>query len=289
MPFRITNDVVSYSGGQTSGYMLRRKIDEVGVDKLTTIFCNTGKEYDETLDFVHDVETNWGVPVIWLEYCRRNNEHSWRIVSYETAARRNDARTPFDEMLEWAGTLPNVRGRGCSGQLKVRTIKRFLLAQGMETWNSYIGIRADESHRTLEILAQCPKYITPHFPLNDAGITKRDVDGFWNAHPFRLNIPNHKGNCDLCFLKAKWKRLAIMREEPNAAQWWIDQERKMTARGVTADGARWIAGVSYEGLLTEAQHPELPMDYTEKDIPCSCAVGGYRDADDDGHNAGAMR
>jgi 3'-phosphoadenosine 5'-phosphosulfate sulfotransferase (PAPS reductase)/FAD synthetase len=278
--------IVSFSGGQTSGYMLRVLIDQIGKENLTVCFANTGKEHDATLDFVRDVETHWRIPVTWLEYCRRHNEHSWRVVNYETAARRNDARTPFDEMLEWGGTLPNVRGRGCSGQLKVRTIKRYLLAQGVETWTSYVGIRADESHRTLEVLSSCPKYITPKFPLNEMGVTYEMVNAFWDAQPFKLNIPNHKGNCDLCFLKAKWKRLSIMREEPASANWWIGWERKMKARmeaaGKPTAGAMWIDGVSYEGLLAESQHPEL--DFNEQDVPCSCAVGGYRDADDEGQN-----
>ena len=205
------------------------------------------------------------------------------MVDYKTAARRMDARTPFDEMLEWGGTLPNVLGRGCSGQLKVRTMKRYLLAQGLETWTSHIGIRADESHRTLEVLAACPKYITAKFPLNEAGVTYKMVNDWWDAQPFKLNIPNHKGNCDLCFLKAKWKRLSIMREEPESAAWWIGWEKKVESRMIAAGkptaGARWIDGVSYEGLLAESQHPEF--DFTEQDIPCSCAVGGYRDDEGD--------
>ncbi len=44
----------------------------------------------------------------------------------------------------------------------------------------------------------------------------------------------------------------------------------------------WVDGVSYEGLLAESQHPEF--DFNEQDVPCSCAVGGYRDADDEGQN-----
>lgn len=273
--------VVSFSGGQTSGYMLRRLIDKFGADKLTTLFCNTGKEYDETLDFVHAVETNWKIPIVWLEYCRENNEHSFKIVNYETAARRFDKQTPFDELLEWANSLPNVRSRRCSAELKVRTIKRYLKSLGLKAWNSYIGIRADEADRTLEILSQCPNYITAHFPLVDDGITRFDVNAWWIVQPFRLNIPNHMGNCDLCFLKAKWKRLAIMRDDPEAAKWWINWERKkeseMKAAGLFTTGARWIDGVSYEGLLNDAQHPEF--DFSEQDSPCSCAVGGFREDD----------
>lgn len=282
--------IVSFSFGQTSGYMLRRLMDAHAKDfdkKFSVIYDNTGREYNETLDFGHEVETRWGVPIIWLEYCRVNGEHSVKVVNYETAARRDDKRPgPFDEMNEWAGTLPNVRGRGCSGQLKVRTTKRYLKTLGLESWTSYVGIRADESDRAGEIMCQCPKCITPQFPLIDARVTHKMVDDWWDTQPFKLNLPNFKGNCDLCFLKAKWKRLSIMRTEPEAAQWWIGWERRkeaeMKAAAKPTSGARWIDGVTYEGLLAESQHPEL--DFSEQDIPCSCAVGGYREAADEGSN-----
>jgi 3'-phosphoadenosine 5'-phosphosulfate sulfotransferase (PAPS reductase)/FAD synthetase len=272
-----TPNVVSFSGGQTSGYMLRRLLDaDVFLDHV--LFCNTGREHDATLDFVHEVETRWDVGVTWLEYCRDNNEHSFREVDYETAARITSTRTPFDEMLDWAGALPNVRGRGCSGQLKVRTIRRYLQFLGLDSWVSFVGIRADEDHRVLEIQASCPKYITARFPLVEHGTTKQDVDAWWGANDFRLNIPNHLGNCDLCFLKAKWKRLAIARRHPAQSQWWAEWERKFSEKGVTGDGARWIAGESVDGLLAMANHPELPLDESEQDIPCSCEVGGMREA-----------
>lgn len=269
--------------------MLRRLMDEYGKDfdkKFTVIYENTGKEHDATLDFGHEVETRWGVPIIWLEYCRRDDEHSWRVVDYITAARRFDKRTPFDELLEWTSCLPNVRRRGCSGQLKHRTAKRFLLANGMESWTDYIGIRFDEWDRSTEILAAVPKYISVKFPLIDHQVTKKIVNDFWDAQPFKLNIPNFQGNCDLCFLKAKWKRLAIMEQEPESAKWWIDwenrMEQKMKAAGKPTSGARWIDGQSYEAMLNESQHPQL--DLKESDIACSCVVGGYREADDEGHN-----
>lgn len=50
--------VLSFSGGLTSGYMLRREIDRIEIDEyrkqFTTIFCNTGKEHDVTLDVTHE-------------------------------------------------------------------------------------------------------------------------------------------------------------------------------------------------------------------------------------------
>lgn len=277
--------------------MLRKLMDDNPKDfdrKFAVDFANTGREMNATLDFVRDVSKHWGVNINWLEYCRANGEHSFKVVSYETAARRGQPG-PFDEMLSWCEPLPNVAGRGCSGQLKVRTIRRYLQSLGMEEWHTYVGIRSDESHRTLEILAACPKYITPHFPLNEDRTTLAKVNAWWELQPFKLNIPNHEGNCDLCFLKKRWKRVAIMRKDPACADWWIGWEKKKVAAGITNDGAQWIQGRSYEGELADAMHPEFPgfdallSEDPEDDIPCSCAVGGYRDeAKDNAHATPAL-
>jgi hypothetical protein len=244
------NKIVSFSGGQTSALMLRKIMDanpSTFDSEYRVIYCNNEREHDATRQFVQECGNAWGVNITWLEYDRVDDEHTFKEVNYESASRRGDAMDgPFSKMLEWSKTLPNVRSRQCSGQLKVRTMRRYLQAMEMKTWESFIGIRADESDRA----------------------------------SFRLNIPNHMGNCDLCFLKAKWKRMAIMREDPDAAAWWIGWEDNKRAVGVTNDGARWISGKSYAGELAMALHPEfafMAQDTTEQDIPCSCAVGGYRE------------
>lgn len=302
--------IVSFSGGQTSGYMLR-KLMEKHADfgtRFRVVFCNTGKEHDATLDFVHDVETKWGVPVTWLEYTRipaidvdpllvpagrkRSNllraasegiSVNWyRKVRWETAARRTDGLTPFDEFLEITSALPNVRVRSCSSELKIRVIRRWLYAEGVDWFNDFVGIRWDERDRMTDIMRGADEYrCFPKFPLCEDGTTRADVDAFWLAHPFRLNIPNYMGNCDLCFLKARWKREAITRRDPQAAKWWADWEKKFEARGVSGHGARFKSGETYEGLISSATHPELALgDESEEDVPCSCAVGGYRQTDE---------
>ena len=276
---------ISFSGGQSSGKLLRDEMEKnpkTFLQEYSVDFCNTGREYNETLDFVHAVEKSWGIPITWLEYCLNEGKHSFKVVDYKTASRRDSIRGPFDQMLEIAGALPSVMGRSCSGQLKVRTMRRYLQSIGLTEWESFIGIRNDERHRTLEVMSACPKYITPRFPLCDSNQTIKDVNDFWDNHPFKLNIPNHKGNCDLCFLKARWKRLAILRTDPNAATWWINWEKKFIAKGVTGNGAKWQENKSYEGLLIESQHPEFDFNYidpNDNDVSCSCVVSGYRDSD----------
>lgn len=299
--------IVSFSGGQTSGYMLRKLMDANPNfdEKFEVVFENTGKEHDSTLDFVHEVETRWSVPVTWLEYCRvpsasidpnlvpndrkrsnllkqqSNNEtaHWFRVVNYSTAKRSSDNDTPFDELLSWAKVLPNVRTRMCSVQMKVRTRDRYLRSKGIGQFAAYIGIRKDEEHRKHEIMVNIDKYEEPNFPLCDMKVTKQDVDSFWNSHSFKLNIPNHMGNCNLCFLKAKWKRVAAAKHDPKAAQWWVDWENKFSKK-TYGDGAFFRQGQSYAGILEEALHPEFDFDQSDEDVACSCAIGGYRNNQD---------
>jgi hypothetical protein len=148
-----------------------------------------------------------------------------------------------------------------------------------------IGIRADEAHRATEILANPDdKGEAATFPLIESKTTKHDVDAWWDANDFKLEIPNHMGNCDLCFLKARWKRVAAARDNPNAAQWWADWEDRFEKKGAR-DGARFALGKrnSYAAIISEATHPDLfdAVDTSEPDVPCSCAVGGYRSKDEE--------
>lgn len=66
------NVLISFSGGRTSGYMLHRILEANGdlPDRVKVLFANTGREMPGTLDFVHNIEKNWGVDITWLEYSR---------------------------------------------------------------------------------------------------------------------------------------------------------------------------------------------------------------------------
>lgn len=79
-PFKIEAPaVISFSGGRTSGYMLY-KILEAHQFKLPkdiyVTFANTGKECEETLEFVNDCEKHWGVKIHWLEHYFANKNQN---------------------------------------------------------------------------------------------------------------------------------------------------------------------------------------------------------------------
>lgn len=88
-PYRVEGPAcISFSGGRTSGYMLRQIVDAYGGALPTSIipvFANTGKEREETLRFVHNFTAVWGIPVRWVEW--RADKTGFDVVGYNSASR----------------------------------------------------------------------------------------------------------------------------------------------------------------------------------------------------------
>ena len=62
--------LISFSGGRTSAYMLKKIIDAYNgklPKDIVVCFANTGKEMEETLEFVHECENRWNIKIHWLE------------------------------------------------------------------------------------------------------------------------------------------------------------------------------------------------------------------------------
>jgi 3'-phosphoadenosine 5'-phosphosulfate sulfotransferase (PAPS reductase)/FAD synthetase len=136
-PFKITEPtVISFSGGRTSAYMLWRILQSNGglPAEAKVVFANTGKEEEATLKFVKDCQDNWGVPITWLEY--RKDKPLFVEVTFETASRNGE---PFEQLIQKRKYLPNPVSRFCTVELKVRTMHRYLKAngwKGLRCWES---------------------------------------------------------------------------------------------------------------------------------------------------------
>lgn len=212
------NTVISFSGGRTSGYMLNQILEANGglPDTAKVVFANTGREMPETLDFVQECSERWSVPITWLEY--RKEMPKFVTVNHNAASRNGE---PFKEALQQPKILPNVFRRFCTQELKVLTIKRYLVSVGWKHWTNTVGIRADEARRVKD---SKDNRWTNWFPLNDALATKKTVMSFWKSQPFDLKIINGSGNCDGCFLKSEATLAAMFRLYPDRMQWWSDIE-----------------------------------------------------------------
>jgi 3'-phosphoadenosine 5'-phosphosulfate sulfotransferase (PAPS reductase)/FAD synthetase len=224
-PFKIIEPtVISFSGGRTSAYMLWRVLQSNNglPDDAIVCFANTGKEEEATLQFVHDCETNWGVPIHWVEY-RINKQ--FEKVDFQTASRNGE---PFETIIRERKMLPNPRARFCTAELKIRTMRRYLHSIGWAEHQKMIGIRADEPRRALRMK---PDHSSeePVLPLYLSGVTKSDVLNFWSNQNFDLMLPVIEGetiggNCDLCFLKAMPKLVTLITQKPERVMWWAKME-----------------------------------------------------------------
>lgn len=257
-PFKVSEPTcLSFSGGRTSGYMLRRFLDSNGgiPDGSFVTFANTGKEDEATLKFVKDCQDNWGIQIHWLEY--RNDDVGYEVVNFETASRDGE---PFEALIKKKQFLPNPVMRFCSHELKNKPIAKFC---GLGDDATMVGVRADEPWRIPKMRARGLL-----IPLADAEIVKQNVRDFWKSQPFDLELPERDGltnlgNCDLCFLKDFDVVMSNVKENPNRAVWWAKQEKRI---GATFHKSR----PTYQQMQDFATQQVDFIGYSETGIACFC-------------------
>lgn len=272
-PFKITEPtLISFSGGRTSAYMLWRVLQSnngILPKDAVVCFANTGKEVEQTYEFIKDCEDHWNVKINWLEYLP--DAPGFKVVDFGTAARNGE---PFEAVIRKYGKLPNPAQRWCTGKLKITTMHKFVCSLGWKHHeqdnNDFVGIRYDEQRRA----AKAP---LSKLPLVASKITKADVMDFWSKQSFDLRLPvidgeTVGGNCDLCFLKSLPKIVSLIRQNPERAQWWIKMEKLIPdiqdvvkpGHGNTFRADR----PTYESLLKNYKNQKELFD--DGDIPCFC-------------------
>lgn len=270
--FRLEGRVaISFSGGRTSALMLWCVLVAWGgqlPENIIVVFANTGKEREETLRFVHECSARWGVMIHWVEF--RPKPVWFERVGFNSASRDGE---PFRSVIGKEGRLPNALGRSCSGEMKRRTIRRFVVKEfGWTVFLTLVGLRFDEGPRVLsQEGANRGKRSQKSSPLAYAGVVKRQVTAFWlgaNRDPTRLRHPlpqgfdlglrDDEGNCDMCFLKGVTKLVRLEKRRPGSANWWIGEER--------ATAKQFERSWSYEDIKRWAvEWQELPLDETPDD------------------------
>ena len=256
--------VISFSGGRTSGLMLRRLIDKTRDTNVVVTFANTSQEDERTLEFVHKIDCEWGIGIVWLEAVvnpGRGNGTTHKVVSFDTADRSGAV---FESVIAKYG-IPNKGFPGaCTRELKLRAITSYLrsIGWGPGTYDTAIGIRADEFDR-MDSMASEKRFI---YPLIADGITKDDVLAWWRTQPFDLGIPEHFGNCRWCWKKSLRKHLTLVKECPEA----FDFPRRMEAQYAHAGsgtGPRTFFRnyMTVDDLFDLAQHPF--DSFRDKNVP----------------------
>lgn len=271
--------LISFSGGRTSAFMAKLLLEHPWFRDHEKVVCfaNTGKEYSETLDFVNECDKQWNLNVVWLEAevtPEKGKGTTYRIVDYENASRKGE---PFEAVIAKYG-IPNKQFPHCTRELKQVPIRKYMQSLGYREWITAVGIRADEPHRINH--GNDSNFINPFFPLND--IVKVDeafIRNWWEKQEFDLNLKDYQSNCDLCWKKSKRKRLTLIAEDDNVAEWWHKMEAKYGGdyqfdqrEGLTISDLVEIAKNPFSKSIDkhELRQMQKPMFEPEMDLEWDC-------------------
>ena len=238
------------SGGRTSMFLAKYIKENSKYKNTLFVFLNTGKEREETLEFVLKCQTVFGINIHWLEADVINEKGvgtGYKVVNYESASRNGE---PFEAMLK-KYPMPNNMASNCTRELKQRPIESFI-RKNLKDYDVYriIGIRADEEHRKSNHATK-DKLI---YPLCDElRVDQSFIRKWWDMQSFDLKLKDYEGNCDLCFKKSLKKRLTIIKENPNIANWWEKMENKYNSESIPRFDLRTNKSISEMKEL--AKHP----------------------------------
>lgn len=200
--------LVSVSGGRTSALMAKLLWDRYRDQyEMLFAFANTSREKEETLLFVHQLETEFKLPIYWVEAVVHKGRKACthKIVNYEIACRDSSV---FTAVIQKYG-LPNKGFMHCTRELKSNPITSLARELGFKNCITAIGYRADEPKRANLVKAEKKKQ---WYPLFEWGIKKSDVAVFWLKQTFDLQLKDYEGNCDLCHKKTKRKVLTQIQD-----------------------------------------------------------------------------
>jgi 3'-phosphoadenosine 5'-phosphosulfate sulfotransferase (PAPS reductase)/FAD synthetase len=180
--------ILGLSGGKDStalAILLHKEIPE-----MEYFFCDTGKELQETYDYLDRIRVRLGINITYLE-----------------------SERGFDHWLEvYGGLLPSPKMRWCTVQMKIKPLERWV---GDDKALSYIGIRADEDR---DGYISTKPNIQPVFPFKERGLVKEDILRLLDESG--IGLPDYyrwrsRSGCFFCFFQRKYEWVMLAEEHPD--------------------------------------------------------------------------
>lgn len=245
--------ILGLSGGKDSAALAIYMRDRV--PEMEYVFCDTGKELNETYEFLLLMEAFLGKKI-------------HRLVSERT----------FEHYLKlYGGYLPSSRMRWCTRLLKLKPFEEYI---GSDEAVNYVGIRADENR---EGYLSTKTNITSVFPFRTDGITKADVLRILEESG--VGIPAYyswrsRSGCYFCFFQRKEEWVSLSEVHPD-----LFAQAKTYEKVDSATGERftWRQGETLDELVAreKAKTEDKPRREEQKPRRNLPLVTVLADEDDD--------
>ena len=228
--------LIAVSGGRSSAMMARHIQTHpkyAHYEKLF-VFCNTGQEKPETIQFLKDMVHYWKLPLVMLEGVYSLEEGvgvGHKVINDFDGL--NMTSEPLEGAImqmnknKWTGVY-NQATPYCSDYVKTRVSHSFAKTIFGETnYTKAIGYRREDQPKriTMVELRNDLTRIAPLLTDFDVQIGLRELTEYFNTQPFQLGISSKLDNCEMCN-KASQANL-IARIKNGIRQSTIDYHRRM--------------------------------------------------------------
>ncbi|MEO4005801.1 phosphoadenosine phosphosulfate reductase [Flavobacterium sp. CAU 1735] len=230
------NLLVTVSGGRSSAMMARHiqmSHKYKDYNKLY-VFCNTGQERHETIDFLKDIVKYWKIPLNIIEGVY-SLEHGVgvksKIVDFDTMDMQSMV---FSEAIahvnknKWIG-VPNSATPYCSEYLKIRPSHHFAKKIfGTTKYVKALGYRREDMPKriTLAELKHDATRIAPLLTDFDRPIGHRELNHFYDNNEFKLRIHSDLGNCEMCYKKSTKNLIKSIQTGATHIDWYRDKQNQ---------------------------------------------------------------
>ncbi|MEG0927236.1 phosphoadenosine phosphosulfate reductase [Chryseobacterium sp.] len=276
--------LVNVSGGRSSAMMARQiqTSEKYNDYEKLFVFCNTGLERPETIQFLKDMVANWKLPLIIVEgvySIKKGVGVRSKMVDFDTM---DMSGKPFSEAIgqlnknELVG-VPNEAVPYCSEYLKKRVSEHFAKnVFGSSKFISAIGFRREDMPKrvTWKEVNMSKKKVFPLLTDFGNAVDQFGLNTFFNEEKFKLKIHSRLGNCVYCQKKSDKNLIEaiqfdLRKQNFTYIDWYKNEEKKY--------GNRFFRGnLSIDDLVKTAKYAledgkQLEM-FSDVGEACTCSA-----------------
>jgi 3'-phosphoadenosine 5'-phosphosulfate sulfotransferase (PAPS reductase)/FAD synthetase len=238
-PGKPVRHILALSGGKDSSALavyMRGK-----VENMEYVFCDTEMELEETYEYLIKLESYLGEKIHHLKY---------------------SSGYGFDEILQIKrGFLPSPQSRWCTEYLKLKPYEDYI---GDDPVISYVGIRADEPHRTGYVSTK--PNVQSVLPFVEDNIRHGDVVRILEESG--LGIPSYynwrsRSGCFFCFYQQKREWVGLLENHPELFEKAKKYEKEDP---VTGERYTWNQGESLDELAIPERIAQIKEEYEKRKL-----------------------